>query len=103
MAKAVRARPRRAAACAVAAVAAAALAGGCAAQHDGGGTPRPPGGGVSSLSQATANSLRGSSPARAAGDVRAGLPAAPVPLTVPNSVLARKAVTVRQGKDKETG
>jgi len=94
MVEAGRARPRRAAAWAVAAVAAAVIAGGCAAQHDTGGTPHPPGGGASLPSQTTADSLRGSAPARAARDAQAAAKAAPVPLTVPNSVTARKAVTL---------
>jgi len=94
MMKAGRARLRRAAACAVAAVAAAVIAGGCAAQDNGGGTPHPPGGGASSLSKAAADSPRSSPPARAARDVRAAAPGALIPLTVPNSVAARKAVTL---------
>ena len=94
MMKAGRARPRRAAACAVAAAAAAVIAGGCAAQDNGSGTPRLPGGGASSLSRAAAGSLRSSRPARAARDVRAAAPAARIPLAVPNSVAARKAVTL---------
>ena len=93
MVKAARARVRRAAACAVAAVAAAVIAGGCAAQDNGGGTPHPPGGGASSLSKAAADSPGSKAPARAARDVRAAAPAR-IPLTVPNSVAARKAVTL---------
>jgi hypothetical protein len=94
MVKLARARLRRAAACAVAAVAAAVIAGGCAAQHDTGGTPHPPGGGANSLSKAAADSPGSKAPARAARDARAAAPAARVPLTVPNSVTARKAVTL---------
>jgi hypothetical protein len=95
MAKRPRARLRRVAACAAAALAMAAVvvtAGGCAAQHRGAGTPVP--GGASSPPQAAAGGPGGSPPARAARDVRAGARAARIPLTVPNQVPARRAVTL---------
>lgn len=83
MAARARARLRRAAAGAAAAVAAAVIAGGCTAQH----------GRAGPLAQATAGSPGGSLPARAARDARPAGPAR-IPLTVPNQVPARRAVTL---------
>ena len=82
-----RARLRRAAARAAAVVAVAVIAGGCTAQHGGGGAPRP-------ASQAVAGSPGSGPPPRAAKDARADSAAARIPLKVPNSVQARKAVTL---------
>jgi len=84
MVTATRTRLRRAAARAAAAVAAAVIVGGCTAQHGGGGTPRP-------VSQAVAGSPGSGPPHR---DAPADAAAARIPLRVPNSVTARRAVTL---------
>jgi hypothetical protein len=80
---------RRAAACAVAAVAAAVIAGGCAAQHGAGGTSRPAGG-ANAPAHAVAGVAGGDAVAR---DARAAA-AVRIPLNVPNSVTARRGVTL---------
>lgn len=82
-----RTRLRRAAARAAAVVAVAVIAGGCTAQHGGGGTPRP-------ASQSVAGSPGGGPPPPAAKNARADAAATRIPLKVPNSVTARKAVTL---------
>jgi hypothetical protein len=79
------------AACATGAVAAALMAGGCAAPH-GGGTPRP-----SATAGGSSAAAAGRGPQARAAKAKAAAAAATaprVPLTVPNSVRARQAVTL---------
>jgi hypothetical protein len=80
---------RRAAACAVAVVAAAVIAGGCAAQHGEADTSHPAGG-VNAPAQAVAGGANGDAAAR---EARAAA-AVRIPLNVPNSVTARRGVTL---------
>ena len=81
----MRMRNRQAAARAAGAVVVALIAGGCAVPP-GGGTPRP-----SDVASMPSAAVAGGAPARARA---AAAPAPRIPLAVPNSVRARKAVTL---------
>lgn len=84
------------AACAAGALAAALISGGCAVPH--GGTPGPP-----ATARGPSAAMAGGSLPAQARDAAAARPAPRVPLAVPNSVRARKAVTLTSCAATGTG